>query len=205
MSIQSYQIEKSDEEIRRTVLVNLISMLTERGILKRENIEKNTNTIINQKSDDMIYKIKPETDNFPQIVVKLYPTKITSINKTSSIYDFVTKHIDYHKIIIVKEMNENNIKNIKSSYSKTEIFMESFMMEDILKCEFICRYEIIPKDTDIYKKFWDDYMMKKKEMPRVFVDKDPMCLYYNLKLHDLVKVIRPSESTGRSPSYRLVV
>ena len=46
MSIQSYQIEKSDEEIRRTVLVNLISMLSERCILKRENIEKNTNTII---------------------------------------------------------------------------------------------------------------------------------------------------------------
>jgi len=34
---------------------------------------------------------------------------------------------------------------------------------------------------------------------------DPVALYYNLKKGDLVKIIRPSESTGQSGFFRLVV
>jgi DNA-directed RNA polymerase subunit H (RpoH/RPB5) len=205
MSIpQSYQIEKTDEDIRKTVLKNLVIMIMERGILKRENLENHLSRILGQKSDDFIYRIKPEIENHPDIVIKLYTSKITSVNKTSNIHDFLTKHNEHYKIVVAKDMNENNVKHIKSTFARTEIFIENYLMENIMESEYAVRYEIIPKDTDIYKKFWDDYFVKKKEMPRMFM-KDPMVLYYNLKLHDLVRVIRPSESTGLSPSYRLVV
>lgn len=201
---QSHQIEKSDDDIRRTVLTNIILMITERGILKKENVEKNTNNILSQHSDDFIYKIKPEIDAHPLIVVKLYATKVASINKTSNIYDFLTKNSDSHKIVVTKEINDNNIKNIKSTFPRTEIFLENFLMINLLDNELVPRYEIIPRDSELYKSFWDDYLTKKREIPKI-LSKKPISLYYNLKVSDMVRVIRPSETTGKSPFYRLVV
>lgn len=205
MSIpQSHQIEKSDEDIRKTVLLNVVKMVTARGMLKEENLEANISNILSQQSDDFIYKIKPDVANQVQIVIKLYATKIASINKTSSIYDFLTKHNEFHKIVVAKDINSNNIKNIKSIFPRTEIFLEHNMMINLLDNELVPKYEIIPQDSDLYRGFWNDYIVKKKEMPRMFVN-DPVALYYNLKKNDLVKIIRPSESTGISPGYRFVV
>ncbi len=199
---QSHQIEKSDEDIRKTVLVNIIKMITERGILKYEDMEKNIGNILSQQSDEFIYKIKPE--NHLQIVIKLYSTKIASINKTSNIYDFLSKHNEHHKIIVTKEINDNNIKNIKSTFPRTEIFAENTLMVNLLDNEFVSPYEIIAQDTELYKSFFEDYKLKKKGMAIIYTS-DMMALYYNLKKNDMVKIVRPSESTGLSPSYRIVV
>lgn len=205
MSIfQSHQIEKNDEDIRKTVLTNVIKMITTRGILKEENLEKNINNIISQRSDDFVYKLKPDIENQVPIVIKLYTTKVSSINKTSNIYEFLSKNNEFHKIIVAKDINENNIKNIKSTFPRTEIFLEHNMMINLLDNEFVPQYEIIPQDSDLYKNFWIQYTVKKSQMPRMFVT-DPVALYYNMKKNDLVKVIRPSESTGRSVTYRIVV
>lgn len=205
MSIfQSHQIEKNDEDIRKTILTNTIKMITARGILKGENLEKNISNIITQKSDDFAYKVKPDIDNHAQIIIKLYPSKISSINKTSNIYEFLSKHNEFHKIIIAKDINENNIKNIKSTFPRTEIFLEHNLMINLLDNEFVPKYELILQDSDLYKNFWNQYSVKKSQMPRMFVN-DPVALYYNFKKNDLVKVIRPSESAGLSVMYRFVV
>jgi DNA-directed RNA polymerase subunit H (RpoH/RPB5) len=201
MSI-SQQIEKSDEDIRKTVLINIVKMITERGILKYEDIDKNTNDLLSQQSDEFIYKIKPT--NYPQIFIKLYSTKIASINKTSNIYDFLTKHSEHHKIVVTKDINDNNIKNIKATFSKTEIFVENTLMVNLLDNEFVSPYIILSQDTDLYKNFYSDHKCKKKMMPEIR-STDKMALYYNLKKNDIVKIIRPSESTGLSFLYRIVV
>ena len=102
MSIpQEHQIEKSDEDIRKTVLINIVKMITERKLLKYEDLDKNLNDILSQKSDEQIYKIKQTN---PQIVIKLYTAKVASINKTSSIYEFLSKYNEFHKIVVAKEI-----------------------------------------------------------------------------------------------------
>ena len=202
MSI-SQQIEKSDEDIRKTVLMNIVKMITERGILKYEDLDKNINSLLSQQSDEYIYKIKPV--NHLLIVIKLYQTKIASINKTSSIYEFLTKHSEHHKIVVTKEMNDNNIKNIKNTFPRTEIFMENTLMVNLLENEFVSPYEIIGRETELYKNFYSDHKCKKKNLPEIRGNTDKMALYYNLKKDDIIKVLRPSESTGLSAHYRIVV
>ena len=201
--LQSHQIEKNDEDIRKTVLTNVLKMITARGILKEDDLDQNINDILSQQSDDSIYKVKKVENQIP-IIIKLYPTKISSINKTSNIYEFLLKHGDFHKIVVAKDINENNIKNIKSTFPRTEIFLEHSMMINLLDNELVPKYVIMPQDSEPYKNFWNDYTVKKKQMPRMLVN-DPVSLYYNLKKGDLVKIIRPSESTGLSGSFRLVV
>jgi len=202
MSI-SQQIEKSDEDIRKTVLMNIVKMITERGILKYEDLDKNINSLLSQQSDEYIYKIKPV--NHLLIVIKLYQTKIASINKTSSIYEFLTKHSEHHKIVVTKDMNDNNIKNIKNTFPRTEIFMENTLMVNLLDNEYVSSYEIIGRDTELYKNFYSDHKCKKKNLPEIRGNTDKMALYYNLKKDDIIKVLRPSESTGLSAHYRIVV
>lgn len=201
--LQSHQIEKNDEDIRKTVLTNVIKMITARGILVEEDLEKNITDMLSQQSDDSIYKVK-KVDNQIPIIIKLYPTKISSINKTSNIYEFLSKHNEFHKIIVAKDINDNNIKNIKSTFPRTEIFLEHNMMINLLDNELVPKFMIMPQDSELYKNFWNDYTVKKKQMPRMLVN-DPVALYYNLKKGDLVKIIRPSESTGQSAAYRFVV
>jgi DNA-directed RNA polymerase subunit H (RpoH/RPB5) len=201
-TLQSHQIEKNDEDIRRTVLTNVMKMLTARNLFVGEDLEKNISGLIAQQSDDLIYKLKPE--NGLQIVIKLYTTKISSINKTSNIYEFLSKYNEFHKIIVAKDINDNNIKNVKGTFPRTEIFLEASMMVNLLDNELVPEFEIIPQDSAVYTQFWIDYTVKKKQMPRMFVN-DPVSLYYNLKKNDLVKIKRPSESTGLSLAYRFVV
>jgi DNA-directed RNA polymerase I, II, and III subunit RPABC1 len=201
--LQSHQIEKNEEDIRKTVLTNVIKMITARGILVEGDLEKNITDILSQQSDDSIYKLKKIENQIP-IIIKLYPTKISSINKTSNIYEFLAKQNEFHKIIVAKDINENNIKNIKSNFPRTEIFLEHNMMINLLDNELVPKFVIMPQDSELYKNFWNDYTVKKKQMPRMLAN-DPVALYYNLKKGDLVKIIRPSESTGQSAAYRLVV
>lgn len=201
MSLQSHQIEKTEDDVRQIVLMNAVKMLTARGILKEENLKKNISVILSQQSDNFIYKVKPEIDNHPQILVKLYNTKISSINKSSNINEFLIKNGEFHKIIVAKDINENNIKNIKSTFPRTEIFLENFLMINLLDNILVPKYEIIAHDTDLYKSFFVDYNCKKKDMPRMFIN-DPVALYFNLKKNDIVRVVRPSESTGETPFYR---
>jgi DNA-directed RNA polymerase I, II, and III subunit RPABC1 len=103
-----------------------------------------------------------------------------------------------------KDINENNIKNIKLSFSKTEIFLENDLIGNILDSEFVSPYEIIAKESEMYKGFMEDYISRKGNVPKLY-STEPMALYYNLKKGDLVRVLRPSESTGQSAFYRLVV
>jgi len=201
--LQSHQIEKNEEDIRKTVLTNVIKMITARGILVEEDLEKNITDILSQQSDDSIYKLKKIENQIP-IIIKLYPTKISSINKTSNIYEFLAKQNEFHKIIVAKDINDNNIKNIKSNFPRTEIFLEHNMMINLLDNELVPKFMIMPQDSELYKNFWNDYTVKKKQMPRMLAN-DPVALYYNLKKGDLVKIIRPSESTGQSGFFRLVV
>lgn len=201
---QSYQIELSDEEIRVRVLTNIIKMITARGLVNKDNLDKNIQSVLAQHSDNFIYKIKPDIANHPMIVIKLFTTKILSINKTSAINEFLNKNSDSHKIIVAKDMNDNNIKNVKSSNPRTEFFKESFLMINLLDNDDVPEYQIIHHDTEEYKNFWKEYLLKKKQTPQLYSDR-PVALYFNLKKNDLVRVIRMDDAAGEAARYRLVV
>jgi DNA-directed RNA polymerase subunit H (RpoH/RPB5) len=131
-------------------------------------------------------------------------SKIASINKTSNIYEFLTKHNEHHKIVVTKDINDNNIKSIKTTFPRTEIFLENTLMVNLLDCDLCSPYEILAQDTEAYTTFYNDHKCKKKMLPEIRAN-DKMASYYNLKKNDIIKVIRPSESTGKSILYRIVV
>ena len=202
-----FQLEKNNEDIRKTLLTNVVRMFTERKLLKRENLEDNINKMINIYSDDYTYTLNIDNyknDSDKKYIIKIFNQKITAISKQSGISDFLIKFKDVPKLIIVKSISTKAFQHVMNNYPKTEIFMESFLMINLIENILVPKYEILENESDEFKKFFEEYQCKKKQIPKMYMS-DPVAKYYNLKRSDLVRVIRPSETAGESSFYRLVI
>jgi DNA-directed RNA polymerase I, II, and III subunit RPABC1 len=52
--------------------------------------------------------------------------------------------------------------------------------------------------------FLKEYLLKKREIPKMFIS-DPVSKYFNAKVGQVFRIIRPSEVTGQSIYYRMVI
>jgi DNA-directed RNA polymerase subunit H (RpoH/RPB5) len=206
-SLKIFQVEKNNEDIRQTVLRNTIKMLTERNTLIETNLKKNIQKLISIRPDNNLYiidKDKHKVKEKKQIAIKIFNTKITSISKQSIINDFLNKHEKYHKIIIVKAINTKTSQYITLNFPETEVFLEENLMINIIDNVLVPRYQILDEDSDEFKNFTGTYQCKKRNIPKLSIN-DPMAKYYNLKKGNIVRIIRPSETSAYSSYYRIVV
>jgi DNA-directed RNA polymerase subunit H (RpoH/RPB5) len=202
-----FQLEKNNDDIKRTILTNVVKMLTERNLFKPENLEENIKKISSMQSDDYTFIIDKEnydSENNKKIAIKIFHQKITAISKQSNISDFLNKYKDMHKIVIVKSITTKASQFVVNNYPKTELFLENELMINLIDNVFVPRYENLDYESDDYKNFFSDFQCKKRNMPRLYQN-DPLARYYNLKRNDIVRIIRPSETSGESPFYRLVI
>jgi len=205
-SFEIFHIEKNNETIRRKVLKNIIKMLTERKVLNKQNLKANIEAVLKIDSDDYTYVLdadKPE-NNIPKIAIKITHQKIAAVSKQSVISEFLQKYKMQYKIVVVQSINAKSLEYIVNNHPNTEIFKIDEMMIDLIKLKIMSRYKRIPQNSEDYKKVIDDYNLKKREIPRIFLN-DHGAKYYNLKKGDLVRVKRPSETAGESIGYRLVI
>jgi DNA-directed RNA polymerase I, II, and III subunit RPABC1 len=63
------------------------------------------------------------------------------------------------------------------------------------------KYEVLTENES--KEVLESYIIKKKEMPKLLTS-DPVVDYFNLKRGDIIRVIRPSEQSGKNVAYRIV-
>lgn len=189
-------IEVSNKDTVDIVILNVIKMLSNRGVVKdveeeyRKYIKKN-------RPDDMIYKIG-------QFMIKFVFQKITTINKAIDIIDFLKENEDLNKILIVKNVNKKAYKQI-IEYSKTEVFWEHEFMFNLIDHHYIPKHELLEdKYINGDEKFFDIYLTSKKKCPKIEVT-DPVARYYNMKPGQIVKITRPSITAGYDISYRIVV
>lgn len=205
-SFKIFQIEKGSEDIRKTILTNVIKMLTERKLLDKEKLEQNITKIIEKKSDENLYHIQIDNKDVGDKVflIKIFEQNIISISKQSPINEFLIKHKNTPKLIVVKDINTKSAQFITSSYPKTELFLEHELLINLIDSDIVDKYEPLDRNSDKYKNFHEDFQSKKRRDPFLFVT-DPMARYYNLKKGDIVRTIKASETSGESAFYRLVI
>jgi len=196
-----FQLEKNSDDVRRTVLTNIIKMFTERKLFNADKLDENIKKVADMESDEYLYIIN--IDNY-KCVIKIFNQKITGISKQSGISDFLNKYKDMQKLIVVKSITTKAAQHVSNNYPKTEIFLENELMINLIENTLVPRYEILEHETDDFKTFCEQYQCKKRNIPKLYAN-DPMARYYNLKRNDIVRVIRPSETSGQSAFYRLVI
>lgn len=201
-SFKIFQLEKNNDDIRKTVLTNTIKMFTERQLLDVNKLDDNIKKVIAMSSDDYLYPI--DLNSGKKCIIKIFNQKITGISKQSGISDFLNKYRDTQKLIVVKSITTKASQHVKNNYPNTEVFLENELMINLIDYVLVPKYEVLDRNSDNYKTFYDQYQCKKRQIPKLLVT-DPMARYYNLKKNDIVRIIMPSENTGLAPLYRLVI
>lgn len=208
MSIYSklFQIEKNAEDIRITILTNIVKMMTERKLLKEQNLQSNIAKLVDFKTDEQTYVIDLENDNknykVNKMAIKLINQKITAVNKSLGINEFLNNFKDYPKIMIIKGISKKANQYILNNYSNTEIFLEEEMMINLIDHDLVPRHILLtPEESET---FYENFNCKKRNMPKIF-SSDPVAKYYNMQIGDICRIIRPSETAGFAATYRLVV
>ena len=192
-------IKKDTDTIKNTVLTNIIKMLTYRKWLKQDMIEKNISNLISMNSDDSLYKVKLDDDK--TLYIKLLPQKITGINKSPIIVDFMKTYKKDPKILVVDSISDKAYQQL-ISMQLVEVFSENSLMINLV--EHVCspQYQVLSNEET--EEFLSTYHVKKNKLSIIYSN-DPAALYLNLKKGQIVRIIRKSEMTSESIAYRIVV
>lgn len=207
---QLLPLEINSEKKRKIVLENVIRMLTNRKLLNENNIQDNIKKIISIDSDDLVYTIKldypeiyyPKNDFTKNMYIKLLPQKVTGVSKSSNVGEFITLHKNHPKILIVNSITSTAHDTIRNDYSYSEVFLEKDLMIDKVQHISVPQHDLLSDDNS--KKVLEEYLVKKREMPKIFVS-DPISKYYNARIGQIFKITRPSETSALAPYHRLVI
>ena len=190
----------NDDIILKTVLTNLIYMLTERGILKKENEEKNIKNIISNISEEKIFKIKSETSNAIYNVM-VVNGKISTINKIIGFDNFINLSNNQNRIFIGNNISQKAFKQFLEK-KNSEVFFEKDLMIDIIKHKYQPKFKLL-SDEEKQQKL-KDYNIESKFESKM-LSTDAIARYFNAKPGDIFRIKRPSTFSGESFHYRLVV
>ena len=205
-------VKKDLETIRKTVLTNLVKMFVERNYIKK-SLDKNLSNIEKNKDDDIYtitldQNIKPNNDDKVYkekfdgsiVVIKIIHQKVQGIAKIPAVKEFINSYKYNHKIFIFDSISDK-AKLSLTDLPNTEAFNETFLMINLIDYIDSPKYEVLTEEET--KEMLESYILKKKEMMKILTT-DPVVDYFNIKRGDIIRIIRPSEQSGKSIAYRIV-
>ncbi|MED6204212.1 hypothetical protein PIB30_006968 [Stylosanthes scabra] len=105
-------------------------------------------------------------------------------------------------LVMSKCKNDNPSDQIYVFFPKAEKIAEKELLINITKHTIVPEHRVL---TDAEKRdLLERYKVKEAQLPKILVT-DPVVRYYGLRRGQVVKIIRPSETAGRSVIYRSVV
>jgi DNA-directed RNA polymerase subunit H (RpoH/RPB5) len=191
----SVNVELNSKEINIEICHNILKMLNCRKLI--DDVEKSFNTIIGDINLKAIIEIN--LNNNIKCSIYSINVKLNSIAQGTPFDDYLSNNPDVHKIVILRDPAKKVLKQILSEYKNTEFFFEHEMLEDIPSKIFIPKHSILNE-------------FEKEELLRinnendlsVIFNTDMMSRYFNAKIGDIFKIIRPNMSSGTSIFYRRV-
>jgi DNA-directed RNA polymerase subunit H (RpoH/RPB5) len=187
----SKNIIMNNKEIHETIYLNFFKMLLRRKII----------------DDEMEYyeKFKGE-DNFnfsskqKKYGFNILEGKVNSISQNSQIHEYIIKNPDTKIFIIMQQPVKKSYKQLTEDYEDVEVFFFHEFMEDVVLKFYIPEHQLLLKEEkDKLLETFD-----KKNLGKINIT-DRMSRYYNGKVGDIFRIIRPNINSGYSVYYRIVI
>ena len=182
-----------------TILLNIIKMLTERKFLDKDKLDKNYKILLDQKNEERIFVIKSNFSNKKYHILFVFG-KLTTIKKISNLDSFLSTTEDDNRMFIVNNANQKAYKQF-IELENTEVFFDYELMMNIIEHELQPIFEVL--DIEEKKLFHEAYNTENNMS--MMLSTDPIARYYRLTHGDVIRIIRPSNSSGIGFQYRKII
>lgn len=194
-----FQVMKTENQIINTLIENTMKMISERGWISKDAIDRIIEKHQKNITENLVFNV--ELGGGKKCIFMIVRKNITSMQKNYGISDLAQSHRGVPKIIIVKGMNEK-IREAMISNEGVEVFMENELMINLVDHDLVPRHEVLGDEES--ETIYEQFRCTKRNLPKIFTG-DPVARYYGMKAGQICRIIRPSEGTGYSEFYRLVV
>jgi DNA-directed RNA polymerase subunit H (RpoH/RPB5) len=197
-----FLVIKPESEKTKTILNNIMIMLGNRIYIDKSGNKQalvNPEEAINNIDDrgDRTYTIK--TNNGDKYAIKIVFQRISATGKQSIVNEFFKEYAQYKKIIVAREFNHKIFDYV--SKHQTQIFKENALLENIIDQRDQPKFELLsPTEIEKFKSEYNATDYTTKKMNR----NDAIAQYYALRKGDIVRIIRPSPTSGEGIDYRIV-
>ena len=186
--------------MENTMLKNITKMLEERKFLDKKNHESNLKKLIKQNNEDKVYNIKSDFNN-KKTYIMFITGKLTTTKKVPGIQSFIDSSKLDNRLFVIDNVNQKIFKQLLA-YNNSEVFFDYELLVNVIDHHLQPRFEVLSNDEK--KNFFKQYNTKPSEMPKMF-STDIIARYYKLIDGDIVRIIRPSITSGYTVFYRIVV
>lgn len=191
----------SEEDKIERILNNYLKMLSNRIYIKggekqrlldlegaREAVEdKGDRTFTITANNNKIYSLK--------IILQ----KITSVSRNSPISEYLATYEGTNKTIVATDYNKKIIEH--ASKNKASIFKEADLMSDKLEYCDQPKFEVLsPTEKEQYFTEYNASAYTTKKILRT----DPIVKYFAVKKGTVLRIVRPSSTSGEAIDYRIV-
>lgn len=196
-----FAVIKTDAQKEKIILENILIMLSHRIYFvnnqKKPLLKKPISTDHIEKNDNATWVFV--TDNEEKWAVKIFFHKVQISSKNTLISDFLKEYARFNKIIVAKDFN-NKTEDLLTK-ENTQIFKEASLLQDIISYRDQPNFELLSEEEmSQFKLEYNatDYTTKK------LMRRDPVVKYFALRKGDIIRIIRPSPTSGEAIDYRIV-
>ena len=164
------------------------------------------------KRNDLTILAEHETDAEDQLFVFLPDDDKVGVKTIKQYCEMMKEASVSHAILVVKQgvtpfaktaLQEmaSALQEMASTYL-IEHFRDAELLVDVTEHRLVPAHALLsPEDRQA---LLDRYKLRAEQLPRI-QRTDPVARYYGLKVGDVVKIVRPSETAGRYVTYRVCI
>ena len=157
------------------------------------------------KRNDLTILAEHETDAEDQLFVFLPDDDKVGVKTIKQYCEMMKEASVSHAILVVKQgvtpFAKTALQEMASTYL-LEHFRDAELLVDVTEHRLVPAHALLsPEDRQA---LLDRYKLRAEQLPRI-QRTDPVARYYGLKVGDVVKIVRPSETAGRYVTYRVCI
>ena len=157
------------------------------------------------KRNDLTILAEHETDAEDQLFVFLPDDDKVGVKTIKQYCEMMKEASVSHAILVVKQgvtpFAKTALQEMASTYLIAH-FRDAELLVDVTEHRLVPAHALLsPEDRQA---LLDRYKLRAEQLPRI-QRTDPVARYYGLKVGDVVKIVRPSETAGRYVTYRVCI